>query len=291
MDKIRNYLTLIRVKHYIKNFLVFLPFIFSGKLFEVKSFFLCLIGFFVFSFVCSIVYIVNDIKDIDKDRLHFKKKNRPLASGKVSIKEAVILIFILFIMICVGLFFLNAPLISIIYLFLYLSLNLLYSFGLKNVPIVDIVILTSGFVIRVLFGASIIGVVVSNWLNLTIMSVSFYLALGKRRNEIINNRSKKKTRDVLKYYNKDFLDKNMYMFLSLGLVFYSLWTIDLKIMNKTSEYLIWTVPVVMIIFMRYSMIVENESDGDPVEVVCHDKVLLLLGLIYGVLLISLLYFI
>lgn len=292
MKKAKNYLTLIRLKHYIKNFLILLPLIFSGKLFITESFISSIIGFITFSFTTSIVYIINDIKDIEKDKLHHKKKERPLAAGKISIKESILIIIFLTILIALNLYYLKPTITTIIFLLTYLILNLLYSFGLKNIPIVDIAILTSGFIIRVLFGASIIGVLVSNWLNLTIMSLSFYLALGKRRNEIkIQTSTKKQTREVLKYYNNNFLDKNMYMFLGLALAFYSLWTIDFKIMNRTSEYLIWTVPIVMIIIMRYSMMIENESDGDPVEVLIQDKILILLIFIYSLLLISLLYFI
>ena len=286
MRKISQFLKLMRIKHYMKNFLVFLPLLFSGNLFVEKNFYKCLLGFFVFSFVCSIVYVINDIKDVDKDRLHFKKKNRPLASGTIAKTEAIFLLFFLFLLVVLIIKISNFSFNSILFLSIYLGLNLLYSFGLKNIPIVDLTILTSGFVIRVLYGASIINVEVSNWLYLTVMTIAFYLSLGKRRNEIF---SKKNTRDVLKYYNNNFLDKNMYMFLGMGIVFYSLWTIDTNIINNTSEYLVWTVPVVIFIVMRYSLIVENGSDGDPVEVVIGDKALLLLGFMYCLLLIILIY--
>ena len=85
MEKIKNYLKLMRIKHYIKNFLIFFPLVFSKKLFEVSSLLNCVLAFAIFSLVCSIVYIVNDINDVEKDKLHPKKKNRPIASGKVSI--------------------------------------------------------------------------------------------------------------------------------------------------------------------------------------------------------------
>ena len=119
------------------------------------------------------------------------------------------------------------------------------------------------------------------------MSISFYLALGKRRNEI---EKYSKTRKVLKYYNKSFLDKNMYMFLSIGIVFYSLWTIDVNTAID-SNYLIYTVPLVMLILMRYSMIIESDSDGDPIEVVFSDKMLLLGILIYGISMLFIMYLI
>lgn len=170
---------------------------------------------------------------------------------------------------------------------LYFVLNLIYSFGAKNIPILDIVILVSGFFIRVLFGATLLNISVSNWLYLTVIAVSFYLGLGKRRNEII--KSGVKSRKVLEYYNKDFLDKNMYMCLAMTIVFYSLWTTDSAVVLKNNNLLIWTVPMIIVIAMKYSMNIEGNSDGDPVEVIMKDKVLIFLGLIYVISLFIILY--
>ena len=287
MNKVANLLKFMRIKHYVKNFLIFIPLIFSGNLFISKDFLSCVIGFVTFSLLCSVVYIINDIKDVDKDRLHYKKKGRPLASGIVSIKEAIFLLIILLSIILIIIVLNKFSIMSIIFLFIYFLINLLYSFGLKNVPIIDLVILAFGFVTRVLYGASIINVDVSNWLYLTVITISFYLSLGKRRNEVIINGN---TREVLKYYDKVFLDKNMYMFLGMGIVFYSLWTIDANIINNTSKYLVWTVPFVIVIVMRYNMIIDCNSDGDPVEVVFNDKVLLLLMFVYCIVVLFLVYF-
>ena len=101
--------------------------------------------------------------------------------------------------------------------------------------------------------------------------------------------NKDNTRKVLAYYTKDFLDKNMYMCLSLGIIFYALWTVDVKIVEKVNNYLIWTVPIVIIICMRYNMIVEGDSDGDPIDVVTHDIMLLLLVAVYAIIMICILY--
>lgn len=287
LEKIFNFLKLVRVKHYLKNFLIFLPIIFSGNLFQFNSFFKTIIGFFVFSFTCSIVYIINDINDKEKDKLHDKKKNRPIASGKISVKEALCLIGFLVVIVGFSIICTNLRLYSFLYVIIYFVINIAYSFGFKNVVLLDIIILTIGFILRVLFGASIIGVEVSNWLYLTVISMAFYLALGKRRGEII--KTSEKTRKVLQYYTKEFLDKCMYMCLTLAIVFYSLWTVDIHVIDRINSNLVWTVPVVIIICMRYSMIIESDNDGDPVEVVVHDKALLFLILTYATLLIGLLY--
>lgn len=282
-----NYIKLMRPKHYMKNFLVFLPLLFSGNFFDKSNIITCLLGFVCFSFLASTIYIINDIRDKDKDKKHKTKCNRPIASGKISVKNAIIFDILLIIIIAFVCMFGKFNLLSICLVILYFIINLVYSFGAKNVPILDIVILVSGFFIRVLFGATLLNITVSNWLYLTVIAISFYLGLGKRRNEII--KSGAKSRKVLEYYNKDFLDKNMYMCLTMAIVFYSLWTTDSAVVLKNNNLLIWTVPIVIIIAMKYSMNIEGNSDGDPVEVIMKDKILILLGLIYVISLFVILY--
>ena len=137
--------------------------------------------------------------------------------------------------------------------------------------------MVSGFLIRVLYGSNITNIEVSNWLYLTIISASFYMGLGKRRNELKVQEKVGNTRNVLKYYNKEFLDKNMYMCLCMTIIFYSLWFQDLN-----SKYIMWTIPIVLLICMKYSLNIESNSSGDPVEVLLKDKVLILLIGIYAI---------
>lgn len=282
-----NYLKLMRPKHYIKNFLIFLPLLFNGGLLNFSNILVTFGGFVCFSLIASSIYIINDIKDKDKDKKHKTKCHRPIASGKISVKNAIVFMIFLLVLVIALIIAIDFSLLSIFLLMLYFILNLAYSLGLKNVPLVDIIILVSGFVIRVLFGASLLSIEVSNWLCLTVIAASFYLGLGKRRNELL--KSNGKTRSVLKYYTKEFLDKNMYMFLAMTIIFYSLWTTDSAIVIKNNNLLIWTVPLIIVIFMRYSMNIEGDSDGDPVEVVMHDKVMLVLSLLYALSLITILY--
>jgi len=152
---------------------------------------------------------------------------------------------------------------------------------LKNVPIMDIAILVSGFLIRVIYGGVICNIEVSNWLYLTVMAISFYMGLGKRRNEIIKQGTE--SRKVLKFYNYEFLDKNMYMSLAITIVFYSLWCMDIGAVSNSLINIIWTVPLVLIICMKYSLDIEGDSLGDPVDVILSDKLLLGLALIYGLI--------
>ena len=281
-NKIIDYLKLIRVKHYIKNILIFVPLFFGGLYTDVNKIFICILGFLIFSFSASIVYVLNDISDKEKDKLHETKKNRPIASGRVSEKEGYTLIIGLLCLIAllsICLIKMNANVWALSLLALYIFINILYSKKLKNIALVDVVILVLGFLIRLFFGALLINTIVSDWLYLTVMSGAFYMGFGKRRNEII--KSKNETREVLKYYNKQFLDKSMYVCLTLTIVFYSMWTVDADVLVKANaQYLIWTVPLVMIILFQYSLVVEKDSFGDPVEVILHDKSMLITIAIY-----------
>ena len=280
-----NYLKLIRIKHYLKNILIFLPLIFSGNLFNDNLLFTTFFAFLSFCFASSIVYVVNDIKDVEKDKLHPTKKNRPLAAGVISFKSAYILIALLTILSILCFLISKSNMFDMLYIIIYIIINAFYSLGLKNIPIVDISILTAGFIIRVLYGGDIIDVDVSYWLYLTIIAFAFYFSLGKRRNEII--RITNNTREVLKYYSKDFLDKSMYMFLAVGIVFYSLWCITTY---PNIPLLIWTIPLIIIILMKYNLNIEIGGDGDPIEVVYNDKSLFILIIIYAFLLLFIIYF-
>ena len=288
MKKLKNYLKLIRIKHYLKNFLVFAPLLFSGNFFESNYLIKTTLAFIAFSFMASVVYVINDIRDVEKDRLHPIKKNRPIASGTVSKTEGIILAIILFIVsVFINIFISISPL-SYAILLGYLFMNIAYSYGLKNIPIIDILILSIGFLLRVFYGAIILNISVSNWLYLTILAISFYLGLGKRRNEI--DRSKN-SRKVLEQYNRAFLDKNMYMCLSLTIMFYSLWCVDPINASRFKElnYLLITVPLVILICMKYSLNIEGNSFGDPVDVVFSDKAMLALIIIYGIFMLLILY--
>ncbi len=286
-NAVKHYIKLMRVHHYIKNLLVFAALACSGQFFCTDKLLAGVAGFVAFSLISSVVYIINDIKDKEKDACHPTKCNRPIASGKVSVKGALVLAVVLFVLAAVCNMFAFRVL-STVLLGLYFLLNLGYSLGLKNVPIVDITILVAGFLIRVIYGAVVTDIVISNWLYLTVIAFAFYFALGKRRNEL-KQLGDGDTRQVLKAYPLGFLDKSMYMCLTLANVFYALWTMDKNTVSMYNEYLIFTVPVVLLITMKYSMDVEGESDGDPVEVLVHDKVLMGLCGLYLVSMFLILY--
>lgn len=279
---------LLRVHHYVKNLLVFAPLLFSGEMLDLSKVTRCIIGFIAFCALSSAIYIINDINDVEKDRLHPKKCHRPLASGEISIKSAKVLVFILM---CISIGF-NAMVFSLnstIVLGCYFLINVMYSRGLKNVPILDVSILTLGFVLRILYGGCITNIMISNWLYLTVIVVALYFSLGKRRNELrmVGNNT---TRIVLKNYTSSFLNNSMNMCLTLANVFYSLWCMDEQtIAHYNSEHLIFTAPIVLLITLKYSFIIEGDSDGDPVEVLLGDKVLVLMVIAYLLTMFCILY--
>lgn len=268
----KKYLKLIRINHWIKNFLIFLPLFFSLS-FQIESIIKTFLGFISFSFISSFIYIINDIKDIEKDRKHPRKKNRPLASKSISLKQGKIIACLLFILALLLNFIVNKRIdSSLIFLMLYIFINIAYSFGLKNIAILDVVLLASGFVIRVYYGAAIIGVEVSKWLFLTILNAALFLGLGKRKKELLAD---KRVRDVLKEYDEKFLNNFINIFLSLVIVFYSLWAIE-----QTSKYIFLSIPILIVIFMKYMLIFEKNEEGDPVTLLFQNKSLICLILAY-----------
>ena len=278
----KNWIRLLRPKHYLKNVLVLLPLVFSGRLGEGAVLRAGLGAFAAFCLLSSAVYILNDLRDAPADRENPAKRMRPIASGAVPVTGAAVLcVLLLCAVVVLGLAF-RFPLGGWVTLAAYLAVNVGYSLGLKNVPLLDVALLVSGFLLRMLCGALVTGIEISGWLYLTVIAISFYLSLGKRRGEL---RSRGESgRAVLKYYNEAFLDKNMHTCLTLAIVFYSLWSV-----NSGHEHMVWTVPLVILLCMKYSMTVEGNSDGDPIEVIYQDKVLMILAAVFAGLTLGLIY--
>lgn len=286
MEDFMKYFKLFRVKHYIKNFLIFFPMIYAAELFNYDKLLSTFWVFISFSLLASAVYIFNDMLDVSADRMHPVKKNRPIASRSISIRTAIIL----FISLIVASLILNLLFIknnvAIAIQLTYLFSNFIYTMYLKKVPILELFIIVLGFMLRVFIGGVIVNIAISEWLYLTIFSMSLYLAIGKRRNELS---TPLKSRKVLENYNYNFLDKFMYISLTMTLVFYSLWTIFFE-RSTTDNLLIWTVPLVVVITMKYSLDIENKTSGDPAEVLFSDFLLLGLVALYVISIFFIVYF-
>lgn len=283
--RIFQFLDLIRVRQWVKNLLVLFPVFFSGHMADAIHMHLAVASFFSFSLVASFVYVLNDVSDAEKDRLHPRKRNRPIASGQISVPIALtfgLLLLVLGIALC--LLVAAAPMRSFVVLVVYVGLNLGYSFGLKRIPVVDVTILAFGFVLRIIYGGYACGISISSWLFLTVFAFSFYLALGKRKGELAKQGCA--ARDSLKAYTLEFLKKNMSVFAALGLTFYSLWSfqrvenLDASIGLRTLAYVL-AIVVAIIIYLRYSFDLEcREDEGDPTEILIHDAFLIALVVLW-----------
>ncbi len=284
MKKIKSYLKLLRPKHCLKNGLIFLPAFFGGKILDMPTLLRALLGFIAFSLFSSAVYIINDLCDAERDRTHPEKKERPIASGAVSPREAVMLLCIVLLLAITAAAAASGISAVTLVPILYLLLNIGYSLRFKHSPILDISLLVSGFFLRVLYGALSTDILISPWMYLAVISLSFFLIIGKRRNEKRNCGAG--ARPVMEKYSDNFLNMNMYCHLTLFLAFYSVWSMQ----GNMSEKKLLTIPPVILIMLRYSYLVERaESHGDPVNVILKDTIIILLGILYAAVMAVIIY--
>lgn len=271
---ILNILHLMRFHQYIKNLFIFIPAFFSFKFFDEVSIYNSLIAFVAFCLCASAIYIINDVIDAPSDRIHPNKSKRPIASGKV--KPRVALLFAL-VFIVVGIFILVCLLPrAILPVAIYVLINLLYSFKLKHIPILDIFIIASGFVIRLFVGALAINTPLSEWIIVMTFLLALFLALAKRRDDVIlYEESGEKMRKVVDGYNRQFLDIAMAISASIVMIAYILWSISTEVkLRLHSDYLYLTSVFVLAGIFRYMQItfVEQKS-GNPSKIVLQDKFL------------------
>ena len=279
-----SYIKLMRPHHYIKSIaLIFMSLVLSGQLLNVQILPYAAAALAVFCAISSAIYIINDISDVEKDRRHSHKKNRPIAAGKVSIRNAWFLAAFLVILTCVVNYFIcRGNFWAWICLGLYFFANVAYSRGLKNIPIIDVSVLALGYTLRLFYLSSVTGVELPKWMYLTVMAMALYLGLYKRRNEI--KRQTGETREVLKFYNYNFLDKNMYVCYVMTLVFYTLLAVN------SQKELVWSVPVLCVLGLKYSLNTETDTSDNPADTLFKDKVLMVLTVIFVGLVIGLMYY-
>lgn len=259
--------------------------LFSGEALDPQALARSGAALLVFCLASSFVYILNDARDVDEDRAHPKKKYRPLAIGAISVRAASAVAVSLLLLALLGCAILaDNVLYSLGAILAYIVLNITYSLGVKTKPIADITALALGFLLRVIFGGVFCGISISSWLFLTVLSMSFFLALGKRLGELTTHGIT--ARKSLAFYSAGFLEKNMYMFLGLGLVFYSLWTFQrIGSFNTSLNFstIAYIVGILLAILMclRYSYDLEcSNADGDPTEMLLGDSTLIILALFW-----------
>ena len=275
---------LCRPLQWIKNVLIFSGLIFAKKLNDIHLIWHSLIGFIIFCLVSSAVYIINDIVDIKDDRNHPVKKGRPLAAGKLSIKSAALFCaFLIVISFSITGIFLNRLFLGVISA--YFILMLLYSLFLKNIVIVDVIIVAMGFVIRAIAGTVLINVTISPWLILCTFLLALFIVLGKRRHELdlykpldISPR-----RISLASYTTKLLDQFISVVTSTTLMAYSLYTFDSRTIHSVGTYYLpITIPFVVYGIFRYLYLIHTRNiTGEPERVLLCDKALLFDIIIWG----------
>lgn len=301
-----NILKSIRPRQAIKNLSLFAPLVFSGNLFIQKKFFTVVWATIIFTILTSSIYLINDIFDLPKDRLHPFKKNRPIAAGRLPIPAALFIaiggIFIsLYLAYLENFFFFLAGL-------TYLVLQLVYTLFLKNIIVIDVISIAGGFILRVYAGAFAINVHMNVWFLLCVVSLALFLAVGKRRAEltILTEQLAPHHRKTLSSYTPVLLDSYLSMFANSAWLAYALFTffappppvsqrlpflanlpLTLAGINK---WLMLTIPIVIYGIMRYMNIIYQGSRAEsPERVLLGDKPLLAAILIWGIMVIGILY--
>jgi len=265
---------LLRPRQWIKNAFVFAPLLFTGRYTDEASLSETFNAFVVFCIASSSVYILNDLRDIESDRLHPKKsKTRPLAAGLI--KPVVAQMCLLFLVIVLALaLFRNPELVPSV--LGYIVLNIAYSLYLKHQPVLDIFTIATGFVLRIFAGASALSVPLSSWMFVTGFSLALYLAAMKRLSEIKETGTE--SRKVLEMYSQDLMEKFTLIAAISSLTFYSLFTLT------TRPELIGTIPLVLFGVMRYWYVADHLKGGEsPTDALSRDWQLILTGLIWLVL--------
>jgi len=263
---------LMRPKQWVKNGFVLAPVLFRGYFLNINATSQALLALLLFCVASSATYVVNDIHDIEHDRLHPKKsKTRPLAAGIISIPTALVLLAGLYAVLILGWFL--APKVVMV-IALYLLLNLSYTFVLKNQPVIEIFAIAFGFVLRVYAGAVAIGVLPSSWMLITTLCLALYLAAIKRRQELFQNGTE--GRKVLEKYTVELVDRYAEMSATGTLLFYSMFVIHVR------PQLSLTVPLVIFGLFRYWFVVEALEGGEsPTDALLADWQLLLTVLLWS----------
>lgn len=313
-NKVRNYFRLLRPRQWIKNFAIFAALLFSGLMFDLDYLRMAFFGFIIFCAVSSSIYIINDLFDIEKDKLHPFKKFRPLAHGDVLINTSIFLAFLLALSALIGSYLISLPFLAIT--IIYLLLQLSYSIVLKHIAVIDILALAGGYILRVYAGEIVIGYQyhISVWLLLTTISLSLFLAVGKRRRELTlvsqhNSANIATIRKSLSHYSERLLDVYASIFATSTFISYSLFTFLVNSEDPRTvtndvffpeylpsyfqrKWLMVTIVPVVYGLMRYLQDIYEKHEGEsPERVLFSDKSLLATVVIWAVMVVFVVYII
>jgi len=261
-----------RPRQWTKNVFILAAIVFDRQLFKIVSLERTIAAFIIFCLLSSSVYLFNDVMDIEADRNHPTKKNRPIAAGKVSPKTAIITSTVLVIISLVGAYLLSTGLFAVA--LIYFVVNLAYSKWLKHVPILDVLVLASCYVLRVAAGVSVIQVErFSPWLYVVTTLFALYIGFGKRRAELMvlvpeNGQSHRK---VLSGYSLEFVDQLITIVSSTTIIAYSLYTFSAPNLPDNHTMML-TIPFVLYGIFRYLSLMQiKKMGGEPEEILLKDR--------------------
>ena len=267
---------LTRPSHWVKNLFVFLPIFFGQKLFDTTLFTNAIIAFASFCFAASSIYCFNDLSVVEDDRRHPVKCQRPVASGRISISMAYIIMFTLLAM-SIGVLFMISDA-SFRYstttvIGIYWLMEIAYCILLKRFAIVDVCLLSVGFILRILAGGMATGIIISHWLIMMTFLLTLFLGIAKRRDDVLRmTRTGIPVRHNTKRYNLTFVNEALTITGSVMLVCYIMYTVSPEVIAQfQSKYLYLTSAFVIVGLLRYiQLAVVDEKTGDPTKVLLHD---------------------
>src|SRR4029079_18795618 len=291
MGALADHIKLLRPKDWAKNLFLFIPSFFAEKFFDINTLGRLALGFVAFAFMASCIYIINDYRDIEDDRKHPVKRNRPLAAGTVNKGTALSISILLFLSAVLIGYFLDPTLQFLFVLGLYFTLNIAYSLGFKNIAILDILILAAGFVLRVKAGAVIAKWDTSEWLVIKIYLLALFLSIAKRRDDLLlKMETGSEMRRSMSGYNLDFLNTMLAFFSAIIIVSYIMYTVSGQTYTRLRTHRLYYTSVFVIAgILRYLQITfVFKRSGSPTEILYKDRfiqVTLLLWVfsIYGIL--------
>lgn len=302
-DKLKAILNLLRIRQYYKNVLIFVAIFFSEKLFNITLYPNIILGFILLCCASSINYIINDIKDVEKDRTHpEKEKKKPLASGELSVSFAIVLLIILTGVIFISILFFIQDIFFIITILLLIITGQLYNLILKNYPFVDLITLSFGYIWRTLAGCVLIGFLISPWLFLAIFEVAMFLVVAKRRGDLtyLGDDKAAEHKDVYNQYSQDLLVQLHNMIATALFITYSLYLINKFNLNLFGEpgavnlyeyIVILSIPFALYIIMRFIYLTSAKPEiARHAEKIFLDKGILIAGAITFSILLYAFYF-
>lgn len=273
--KILEVVKSLRIQQWIKNLFVFAPLIFSQNVFVMPLLVKSAAAFVLFCLIAGSAYIFNDLLDLEEDKNHPVKSKRPLASGKLGKSHALLAAVFLALLGLAGACFLNIPFFAV--LLAYLVLQIAYSGWLKHMVIIDVFLIAAGFFLRVIAGGLAIEVQISPWLFICTILLALFLALSKRRHELVLlDKGAETHRPILKEYTPQLLDQMISVVTASTVISYCLYTVSTETVAKYGTMnMVYTVPFVLYGIFRYLYLVHQKDEGgSPEALIIKDKPLL-----------------